>query len=151
MDSRQGRHHAAVAFVGHQRHGSRLGDQKIGARNAHVGTQEVLAQRLARFAGQCRNIRLARLLVCALEQVGDFIEALVHDWRDDMRRRFIVVDLQDVLAEIGLHRLDTGGCQRLIESSLLGEHGLRLHRLLDAVPAGDVANMAADLGPVLGP
>jgi hypothetical protein len=43
-----------------------------------------------------------------VEQVGDLLLGLVDHRGDDVRGRLVVVDLQDVLAEVGLDRLDAG-------------------------------------------
>ena len=47
-------------------------------------------------------------------------------------------ELDDVLAEVGLHRRHAGGLQRLVEMDLLGGHRLRLHGHAGAGAPGDV-------------
>ena len=54
------------------------------------------------------DLGLARLPVVLGEQVGDLVLRLVDHRRDDVRGR-LVGELQDVLAEVGLDRLDAGG------------------------------------------
>ena len=49
----------------------------------------------------------------------------MDDRRHDMARR-LVADLQDVLAEVGLHHLEPGLLQMGIERDLLGDHRLAL-------------------------
>ena len=49
------------------------------------------------------------------KQIGHFILVQMQGRGNDVRRRFVVLDLQDVLTQIGLHRGDTGLAQHLIE------------------------------------
>ena len=151
MHSGQRRHHAAVALVGDQRHGAGFGDEEVAAGDAHVRREEVLAQHLARLARHFADLGLARLAMHAREQVGHLLLGLVDDRGDDVRGRLVVVDLQDVLAEVGFHRLHAGRFQRGVEPRLLGEHRLRLDGLLHVVPARNFSHQAADLRAVARP
>src|SRR5262249_6772230 len=70
---------------------------------------------------------------------------------DDVRR-LLVGELDDVLAEIGLHGCHTRMLERLVEIDLLGGHRLRLDRHLHAAvtaqPEDDVAGLGTGRGPV---
>ena len=91
-----------VALVGDEHHRARLRDEEVAAGDAHVGGQVVIAQHAARLEAQLLDAVLARRAVLAAEQLGHLFLALVQRRADDVRRRLVVVDLQDVLAEIGL-------------------------------------------------
>jgi hypothetical protein len=68
----------------------------------------------------------------------------MHRRGDDVRRRF-AGQLDNVLAEIGLDRLDAGSGQRFIELRLFREHRLRLGRLGHAMAARHVDHQIANL------
>ena len=57
--------------------------------------------------------------------------------RDDVRRSF-VRELDDVLAEIGLHRRHAGLLERLVQVDFFRRHRLRLHGHDGAGPSRDV-------------
>ena len=66
--------------------------------------------------------------------------------RDDMGRRF-VAQLNDVLAKVGLDRLDPRRLERGVEADLLGDHRLALG---DAFRAHRLAELNDDLARLLG-
>ena len=105
VHARQRRHHAPVAFVRDDHARSGFGDQKVAARDAEIGREEMLPQHFARFAGHARDVVLARRVVMGLEQVGDVLFALVKRRSDDVRRR-LPGELKDVFSEVGLDRRD---------------------------------------------
>ncbi len=59
--------------------------------------------------------------------------------------------MTDELAEIGLHRLDSGGFEGLVEADLLGRHRLRLDRLPRSVALAQLDDDPPCLGGVGGP
>ena len=76
VHARQARHHAPVAFVGHDQRRARFGDDEIGAGDAHVRGQKMPAQHFARFARQLGDDGLARTSVLLLEQVRYLVARL---------------------------------------------------------------------------
>ena len=133
-----------VAFVGDDDDRARLGDEEVAARDAHVGGEIVLPQYASRLEAQLLDHVLARRAVLLLEELRDLVLALVQRRSDDVRRRLVVVDLQDVLAEIGLDDRHAGALDRVVERRLLGDHRLRLDDLAHAVAARDVEHEAVD-------
>ncbi len=151
MHPRQGRHHAAVSLIGDQRDRTRLGNQEIAARNAHVGKKKMGAQDLTCLACHCLNVCLRWSVVRAREERRDFFLTLVKNRRDDVRRRFVAVDLKNVLAEIGFDGLNTGCLKRTIERRLFREHGLGLDRFADTMATRNLDRQPADFVTVSGP
>ena len=119
---RQDGAHAFVAFIGDDRHRSGFGDDEIAAGNTHVCGQKLWPQDFSRLARHGRNVGQARPLVNPGEQVGNLFLVLVHHRRDDVRRRFIAIDLQDVFTEIGFDHLHAGSFQCLIQRHFFRHH-----------------------------
>ena len=120
-----GRHdgaHTLVAFVGKQRDRPGLGNQKVPSRNAHIRSEKAWTQDFTRLTRHLSNVSLAPPLMDACEQIADLVLILVHDRRNDMTRWFIVIDLQNVFAQIGLERLDARSSQCRIQGHLFGHH-----------------------------
>jgi hypothetical protein len=88
---------------------------------------------------------------CLGEQVGHLFLALVQRRPDDVRRRLIVVDLQDVFAEVGFDDLLAGSLDRTIERRLFADHRLGFDDLAGAVTRGDRQHVPVDVGRRLGP
>ena len=145
VHARQRRRHAAVALVGDEDHRARLGHRKVGAGDPEIGLQELLAQFLARdlredlrVGGQAGPVQLTR------EQLGHLPLRLVDGRRDDMRGA-LVGELDDVLAEVGLHRRHADRLQRVVEVDLFRGHRLGLHGHARAGAPGDVEDDPACL------
>ena len=87
----------AVALVGDDDRGARLGDEEIGPRDADVGLEELLAQHGARLAHELSRLleraALGQVLVEAAEVGLDLLLREVQDGRDDVARR-LVADLR---------------------------------------------------------
>ena len=153
MHPRQDLGEVAVALVGDDHRGAGLGDEEIGAGDADIGGEETLAQDAARLGEQRR--RLGELAVGAqlgmhpAEVVLDLLLGQVHRRRDDVARR-LVAKLDDVFAEVGLHRLDAVVLEMLVEGDLLGDHRLALGDRAGAGLAADVEHDVARLGRGLG-
>ena len=99
----------AVALVGDDHGGAGLGDQEIGAGDADVGGEELLAQDLARLGDELRGLDqlpVRRQLGVQAAEVGlDLVLGEVDGGRDDVARR-LAADLDQVLAEVGLDHLE---------------------------------------------
>jgi hypothetical protein len=139
-----------VALVGDDDVGAGLGDEEVGAGDAHVGVQVLLAQHLAGLVDDVGDLGepfgQAILGVVFVEQVGDLALGLVHGGRDDVAGRF-ARQLDDVLAEIRLDGLHARRLQGLVHSDLFAHHGLALG---DALGARLVADLHHDALRVLG-
>ena len=118
-------HHAPVAFVGEEHHAARLGDGEVAAGDADLRLLELLAQPAARIASQDLGLGRELLVVFFFEELLDPASLLVDGGQDDVRRRF-VGELDDPFSEIGLHHVDPGLFEHLVDADLLGEHRLRL-------------------------
>ena len=119
----------AVALVGHDHRRAGLGDQEIGARDADIGGQELLAQDLARLGDQLGRLGQHALLgqvgVQAAEVGLHLVLRQVNGGRDDVARR-LAADLDQVFAEIGFDRFDAALFQAMIEPDLLRDHRFAL-------------------------
>ncbi len=129
VDLRQRRRQRRVALVGDEHDRAALRDEEVAAGDAHVGGEIVLPQHAARLEAQLLDARLDRRAVGLVEELGDLLLRLVQRRADDVRRRLVVVDLQDVLAEVGLDDRQARGLDRMVERRLLGDHRLRLDDL----------------------
>ena len=116
----------ALGLDEHERAG--LGDEEVRAGDAHLGGEEAVAQLGARVGDEPLGVvGVEHLAREAAEQLGHLARGQVHRRGEDVRRA-VAHELHDVLAEVGLHRLDAGLGERLVEADLLGEHRLRLDR-----------------------
>mgnify|MGYP003668516988 CR=1 FL=1 len=123
---------------------------EVAAGDAHVGREELAAQHLARLVDQIRYRGLGRAVVVRGEQFGDLLLGLVYGGRDDVRG-WLLGELDDVLAQIGLDHLHAVGDQRLVQADLLGDHGLALGHRLRVVTLADFEHDAPRLGRVARP
>ncbi len=132
MDARQGLRQVAVALVGDDDAAAGLGDQEIGAGDADIGGEEFLAQPGARFrqdvAAFMEHAIGRQVGVRGAEARLPVLPVEVERRRNDMRRQ-LVAELDDVLAEIGLHRGDAVAFEMVVDREFLADHRLALgHR-----------------------
>ena len=113
-----------VAFVFQHRHRAGLGDGDVAAGDAGVGGQKLLSQAVPGDAGHLRDVG-AGAAELAGEKVGDLLLGHVQGRSQDMRGA-LAGQLDDVLAKVGLHGLNAGGLENLVEPHLLAHHGLAL-------------------------
>ncbi len=73
MHPGQARHHAAIAFVGHQAHAACLRDDEVRARNPHLSRQEVVAHHLAGKSHHCAGILQRRHAQFFLKNAPNFL------------------------------------------------------------------------------
>ena len=144
--------HAAVAFVLHQTEGPGLGHREVHAGEARVGLQELLPQHLPGHGRELVHILgVLRILDLLAELPGDLVFVLMDGRHDDVARR-LPVELDDVLAQVGLDGLDAVGLQEGVEVHLLGDHALALDQGLGAPrpqqAQDQLVGLLAGLGPV---
>ncbi len=108
------------------------------------------AQHAARFEAEFVDAGLQWRAVLLVEKLGDLLLALVQRRADQVRRRLVVVDLEDVLAEIGLDDGQAGGFDRVIQARLLGDHRLRFDDLLHRMRGRDFEEKRIDVSRGLG-
>src|SRR5258706_9934904 len=75
-----------------------------------------------------------------VEELRDLLLALVQRRTDEVRRRLVVIDLEDIFAEVRFDHGQTGGLDGVVERGLLRHHRLRLDDLLHGVPCRDFQN-----------
>jgi hypothetical protein len=119
----------AVALVGDDHGGARLGDEEIRAGYADVGREKLGPQHGPRLGEQRlrgREIAVRRQIAMSLAEILlDVLLGEVNRRSDDVRGR-LVAKLYDVLAEIGLDRIYPRRLQGLVQSDLLRDHRLAL-------------------------
>ena len=108
VNLRRGSGQARVALVFDESHRAGIGDQEIGAADADVGGQEFLPQHAARDQRLLLDHRLVGHAQGAREQIAHVVAGQVQGRRDNMIRT-LVRELQDVFAQIGLHRFQIDG------------------------------------------
>ncbi len=74
----------------------------------------------------------------------------MYDGGEDVAR-WLVRELRDVFAEIGLEDPNTGAGQGSVQPDLFGHHRLRFHHVADAVSLGDLEDGMTRLGRVARP
>ena len=102
----------------------------------------------ARHHGLLLDHGLARHVQSALEQVGHLVAGHVQRRRHDVIRPF-VRQLQNVLAEVGLHRFQVVMLQPFVEVHFLGGHGFRFHDELRAALFRQCEHKVGNFGAVL--
>ena len=140
MRLRQDLREIAIALVGDDDRRSRFGDKEVRAGYADVGCEKLGAQHLARLGQQLLGLGEAAVggqtVVGLTEFALDVLGGEMDRRRDDVGRGFMA-QLDDVLAKVGLDRLDPRRLERVVEADLLGDHrlalgdALRVHRLAE--------------------
>src|SRR5262245_28877949 len=153
MRLRQDLGEVAIALIGDDDRGAGFRHQEIRPGDAEIGANEFLPQhqpRLVNELGRLVEIALARQVGMHPAEIGfDLIAGQMHGGSDDVAR-MLAAQLDDVLPEIGLDRLDAGSRQRLIELDLLADHGLALGDAAGAEPSRDLDDDPLGLRPVGG-
>ena len=144
VQARHRRRQPAVALVLDEAQAAALGDGEVHAADAHVGGEELGAQHASGEGRHLRDVGDVGVTgsQLATERLGDLFLRLVDDRRDDVRRH-VLVELDDVLAEVGLHHPHVRGLERVVQLDLLGHHRLALDDAPDAVAACDVDHECA--------
>ena len=132
-----------------ERQRASLSDDEVRPGDAHVGVDELLPQLAPRLARQIFDSLVSRRVQLLLEQLGDVLAGLVNGRRDDMIGR-LARELNDILAQVGLHRFDALGDEPVVEPDLLRDHGLALDNQLDAPVARQLRHVLARRLGVLG-
>ena len=146
------RTHVGIALIGANHHVARLCHTEVASSHARLGQHELIAQVIASAAGEVRRVVIAYLLADApfLELLADGVARDMQRWHDDMRG-FLVHQLYDTFAEVGLHHIDTVFLEIRVHLALLGEHALALDHLLHVVVFEDFEDYLVELLGILGP
>ena len=106
MGGGQGGTHPGIPLVGYQADRSRFGDGEVAAGDADLGAEEILADLLA--DEQRHGLRGLRPVVTQrlMQYSPDLITILVDRGYHHMRGR-ILIELENILTEIGFHDLNT--------------------------------------------
>ncbi len=143
MDGRKQCGQARVTFVLDQDDGTGLGDGEVRARDPHAGPQEVLAQILPDQPRKplciLRRIGDAHLL---RKQPNDLCLALV-DGRNHEMTGTLPSQLDDPLAQVGLHHGHPGALQSGAKVDLFGGHRFRLDDQVDGPLPREIADVGA--------
>ena len=135
----QSRGEVGVAFVGDEHERPRVGDEGVAAGDPDVRIDEALPQFLPRDGDERRDVVRDRMTHDLAEELGDLLAGLVDSGGDDVRRP-LAGELDDPLAEVGLHSVDALRLEVIGESDFLSGHRLRFDdelRLLRAADRGD--------------
>ncbi|OIQ65493.1 hypothetical protein GALL_529460 [mine drainage metagenome] len=145
MHTRRSCRQFRVALVGHGADRAAVGDQKIGAGNAHVGRHEPAAQ-MPSGTGHHRFHRChgTGIAVMRAKQLTHLLAGFVQRGPDDMRRR-VARELDDVFSQIGFHPLDPGLLKRVRKTNLLAQHGFGAGHGFCVSLAADIDDDSASL------
>ena len=140
-----------VALVGAHDDRARLRDRKIGAGHAGIGLEEIRPRVLALALGQVVDVAVFRIGTDVLREDPCHVGPELVDRGHDDVARWLVVELLDALAQIGLHDLDPPIREEGPHFALVGEHRLGLDQRARIARAHDVEHDLVVLGGVLGP
>ena len=149
MDAGRGGAEASVAFVGDDGQGAGFGDEEVGAADAEVGVQELLAQGHSGDAGHFRDVFRVGYAQPVGEEPG-YLGAGFVEGRGDQVGRGFAGELDDVFAQVGFKDGDALGFQDGVEAEFLGDHRLAFGDDADAAGAGDLGDDGVGLGGVGG-
>ena len=131
----------AVALVGDDDRAAGLGHQEVGAGDADVGVDILLAQDFARLFHEIRRLGQRafgrQMAVVRAERRFDLAAGQVNRRGDNVARRF-AAQLDDVFAQVRLHRHHALGLQEGVEADFLGDHRLAFGHRLGAGGAADL-------------
>src|SRR5918998_1250667 len=137
-----------VSLVGNRGHGARLGHPEVGARDADIGGQELLAQAPAGKRPQGLDVGRQLLARGPGEDLPDALAVHVQDGAHDVRGR-VARELRDPLPEVRLHDLQVEVgvvlLQPLVQLDLLGRHALGFGDDLRALAPRQVPDIANDV------
>ena len=121
----QGRRQARVPLVLDDGDRARLGDREVRAGDPDISLEKLRAQQPARLLRELLTLRLSLGVVLLLEQIRDLLLGLVNRRHNDVGGG-VSSDLDDVLAQIRLDRLDSRRNEGVVQADLLVGHGLAL-------------------------
>ena len=134
----------SIALVGDGHDGAGLGNDEVGPGHTDIGREKDLAKLAPRGRGELlehgRNLDALGLA----EEPGDVLLRLLDGWRDDVDR-VLLLELEDVLAEIRLDAPDAGRLERVVQADLLRGHRLRLGQELGIVALADLDDVGVCL------
>jgi hypothetical protein len=128
--------HAPVPLVRHEHDGAGLGDAEVRARDAHVRRHEDVAEPPPGDLRERLELRLDPLPLDPREELRHVLLRLLDRGRDDVDR-VLARELEDVLAQVGLHRPDPGRLEGGVKPDLLARHRLALRDELRADALAD--------------
>ena len=79
-----------------------------------------------------------------MQHAADLVAIFMNSRDHDVRRR-ILIQLQDIFAEIGFDHLNSGILQHMVDADLFGHHRLGLHHLLRIFTLRDLQNVAGSV------
>ena len=145
VNARQARHEPSVPLVRDEHDRPGVADPEVRAGDADIGRMKRLPQLPPRGAGQLLELGRDGRAVHAGQELGHVLLRLLDGRREDVDG-MLAGELEDVLAEIGLHRSDSRGLERLVEADLLRRHRLRLRGERRARVAADLDDAAVRVG-----
>ncbi len=134
MQLRHRRRHVGIALIGAHHDVARLSHTEVAARHSSPCLHELVAQMHACAACQICRVVIANLLADAFlfKHTAHFLTFQVY-CRHHYMTRLLMKQLQNTLAEVGLHHVYAILFEIRIHATLLSKHRLRLHHLLHAV------------------
>ncbi len=150
LDARERGDEAGVPLVRDHDERPGLGHRDVGAGDAHVGRQELLAQLAPGHGHELRDVGDELRLHLAREDARHLLLREVDGGHDHVGRA-LAGQLHDPFAQVGLGHLDALLRQEGVQVHLLGHHRLRLGDALDAVLLAEAPQVRLRLPDIGGP
>ena len=124
--------HIGITLVGADRKSALRGDCKVHARHRNIGSEELFAKVLACLVSEVCRVRITLFgREFLLEQFAHLL-ALDVNCREDNMARCTLHQLHDALTQVALNNLHASLLEVWREVTLLGQHRLRLNKMLCA-------------------
>ena len=144
--------HVGIALVGAYHAVAGGSHAEVASRHAGTSLHELVAQMETGAMGEISRVVVSFLLRYSLllEHPAHFLAFEVDGRHHDMAR-LLMQELDDALAEVGLHHIDAVLFQIGVHFALFGEHGLRLHHLRHTVALQNGKHCLVELRGILRP
>ena len=143
--------HVSVAFVGANHDVASLGNAEVGTCHTGICCKELVAQAKSRHISEVCWVVVTRFGVEFLLKQFSHVVVVEVDSRHHDMARLLSLQLNDALAEVGLHHLNAVLLKVWVHLALFCEHRLRLHYFLHAVLTQNTIDNLVELTCVLCP
>src|SRR6516162_2271965 len=127
-----------IAFICADDEAAVLGDRKIGTSHPGVGAEKIRSRVLPHGLGKVMHIVVARVRPDRPGKYRRNVAAQLMHCGDYNMTRWLVIELLDAFAKIGLDYLDSPRLQKRPHVTFVGQHRFALNQRFGAMPSKDV-------------